>query len=62
MDASLPYFLPVPVLPGTFGAFIRIRSAIVSKQILFDIGIAGTHLRLRRIDPAVDRRAYPSPM
>lgn len=41
VDASLPYFLPVPVLPGTFGAFIRIRSAIVSKQILFDIGIAG---------------------
>ena len=32
VDASLPYFLPVPVLPGTFGAFIRIRSAIVSKR------------------------------
>lgn len=41
VDASLPYFLPVPMLPGTFGAFIRIRSAIVSKRILFDIGIAG---------------------
>jgi membrane-associated protease RseP (regulator of RpoE activity) len=41
VNASLPYFLPVPVLPGTFGAFIRIRSAILSKRILFDIGIAG---------------------
>lgn len=41
VDASLPYFLPVPTLIGTFGAFIRIRSAIVSKRILFDIGIAG---------------------
>ena len=41
VDATLPFFLPVPTLIGTFGAFIRIRSAIVSKRILFDIGIAG---------------------
>jgi membrane-associated protease RseP (regulator of RpoE activity) len=26
---------------GTFGAFIRIRSAIYSKRVLFDIGVAG---------------------
>jgi membrane-associated protease RseP (regulator of RpoE activity) len=42
IDASLPYFLPSPVpVTGTFGAFIRIRSAIRRKKILFDIGIAG---------------------
>jgi membrane-associated protease RseP (regulator of RpoE activity) len=41
VDATLPFFLPVPTLIGTFGAFIRIRSAILSKRILFDIGIAG---------------------
>jgi hypothetical protein len=41
VDASLPYFLPAPTLTGTFGAFIRIRSMIESKQALFDIGIAG---------------------
>ncbi len=41
VNASLPFFLPVPILPGTFGAFIRIRSAILSKRILFDIGVAG---------------------
>lgn len=41
VDASLPYFLPAPTLMGTFGAFIRIRSAIYSKRILFDIGVAG---------------------
>jgi membrane-associated protease RseP (regulator of RpoE activity) len=40
VDASLPYFLPSPVL-GTFGAFIRVRSPIYSKRILFDIGVAG---------------------
>jgi len=41
VDASLPYFLPAPSLIGTFGAFIRIRSAIYSKRVLFDIGVAG---------------------
>jgi hypothetical protein len=41
VDASLPYFLPAPTLTGTFGAFIRIRSAISSRRILFDIGVAG---------------------
>ena len=41
VDASLPYFIPFPTLIGTLGAFIRIRSAILSKRVLFDIGIAG---------------------
>jgi membrane-associated protease RseP (regulator of RpoE activity) len=42
VDASLPYFLPMPlVLTGTLGAFIRIREQIPSKRMLFDIGIAG---------------------
>lgn len=41
VDVTLPFFLPAPTLIGTFGAFIRIRSAILAKRILFDIGIAG---------------------
>jgi membrane-associated protease RseP (regulator of RpoE activity) len=42
VDATLPFFLPVPLpFTGTLGAFIRIRSAIPSKRVLFDIGIAG---------------------
>ncbi len=40
VDASLPYFMPSPFM-GTFGAFIRVRSAIFSKRVLFDIGVAG---------------------
>jgi membrane-associated protease RseP (regulator of RpoE activity) len=40
VNASLPYFLPSPLL-GTFGAFIRLRSPICSKCVLFDIGVAG---------------------
>lgn len=41
VDASWPYFLPVPTPVGTMGAFIRIRSPILTRAALFDIGIAG---------------------
>ena len=43
VDASLPFFLPVPfvLMTGTLGAFIRIREPIPTKRMLFDIGIAG---------------------
>jgi membrane-associated protease RseP (regulator of RpoE activity) len=41
VDASLPFFIPFPTLIGTMGAVIRIRSPILSKRALFDIGIAG---------------------
>lgn len=39
--ASLPYFIPAPTVIGTLGAFIRIKSPIVSRRALFDVGIAG---------------------
>lgn len=41
IPCTLPYFLPVPINFGTFGAFIRIKAPIRSKQELFDVGIAG---------------------
>ncbi len=41
LDASLPYFMPFPSIIGTLGAFIRIRSPIYSRLVLFDVGIAG---------------------
>jgi membrane-associated protease RseP (regulator of RpoE activity) len=43
VDATLPYFLPLPgfSLAGTLGAFIRIRGPIPNRRALFDIGIAG---------------------
>ena len=42
VDATLPFFMPAPTpVTGTLGAFIRIRSPIYSKRVLFDIGIAG---------------------
>jgi len=39
--ATLPFFIPFPTLIGTLGAFIRIRSPLRSRAVLFDIGIAG---------------------
>ncbi|HVN09954.1 MAG TPA: site-2 protease family protein [Patescibacteria group bacterium] len=41
ISASYPYFIPFPSIFGTMGAFIRIRSPIVNRKALFDVGIAG---------------------
>ncbi len=53
LSVTLPYYLPgivVPpiadfggttFMPGTFGAFIRVRSAIQNKKQLMDVGAAG---------------------
>lgn len=41
IEASLPFFLPAPTFIGTFGAFIRFRSAVKSRRELFDVGVAG---------------------
>ena len=41
LPCTLPYFLPVPLTFGTFGAFIRIYAPIRSKRELFDVGVAG---------------------
>ncbi len=44
VDATLPYFIPAPpflFLIGTFGAFIKIKSAISNRSALLQIGAAG---------------------
>jgi membrane-associated protease RseP (regulator of RpoE activity) len=43
VDATLPFFIPQPplLIPGTFGAFIRMKSAVPSRRAQFDIGLAG---------------------
>ena len=53
VDATLPYFLPAPTFIGTFGAFIRIRSPIYSKRVLFDIGAAGPIAGFVALAPAL---------
>ena len=42
VPASFPLFIPGPPhFIGTFGAVIRMRSAIMNRRALFDIGVAG---------------------
>ncbi len=39
--ATLPYFIPAPSLIGTFGAFIKMKSPIMTRNALVDIGASG---------------------
>jgi len=41
IDASLPYFIPAPTFIGTFGAFIKMRSPMLNKRVLLDVGANG---------------------
>jgi len=41
VDATLPYFIPAPTLIGTFGAVIKIKSAVPDRRALLDIGATG---------------------
>lgn len=39
--ATLPYFIPAPSIIGTFGAFIKMESPIITRKALIDIGASG---------------------
>ncbi len=42
VDATLPYYIPMPFfLFGTLGAVIRTRQIVPSRKAMFDIGVAG---------------------
>lgn len=40
-EATLPYFIPAPSIIGTFGAFIKMKSPIITRKALIDIGASG---------------------
>jgi membrane-associated protease RseP (regulator of RpoE activity) len=41
VNATLPYFIPVPTLIGTMGAVIKMKGRMPDRDALFDIGVAG---------------------
>ena len=41
VQASLPYFIPLPTYIGSMGAVIRMKGRIPDRRALFDIGAAG---------------------
>jgi membrane-associated protease RseP (regulator of RpoE activity) len=55
VDATLPYFIPMPliVLTGTLGAVIKIREPFPNRTVLFDIGVAGPIAGFALLVPAL---------
>ena len=41
IKATLPYFIPAPSFIGTFGAFIKMKSPIITRNALIDVGASG---------------------
>jgi membrane-associated protease RseP (regulator of RpoE activity) len=41
VEASFPYFIPVPFFLGTFGAIIRMKTLPRDRNALFDVGAVG---------------------
>jgi len=39
--ATLPYYIPAPTIIGTFGAFIKVKSPIPTKEALVEMGATG---------------------
>ncbi len=41
LEVTLPFFIPAPTLIGTMGAVIKIKSPILDRRALLDIGVSG---------------------
>ncbi|HLF72813.1 MAG TPA: site-2 protease family protein [Anaerolineales bacterium] len=64
VPATLPFFLPAPLLSplGTLGAFIMMRGIPKNKRTLFDIGVAGPLAGLVIAIPVLFIGLYLSPL
>ena len=60
IPASLPYFIPLPVVPfGTLGAVIGMEGSRANRRELFDMGVAGPLAGLT-VGAADHRRRHPA--
>ena len=46
VDTTLPYFIPLPFLPGTYGCLVQMRSPIPNRKAVFDLGFIASILGL----------------
>jgi membrane-associated protease RseP (regulator of RpoE activity) len=46
IDSTLPYFIPLPFLPGTYGCLVQLRSPIPDRKAVFDLGFVASSLGL----------------
>ncbi len=46
IETNLPYFIPLPFPPGTYGCLVQMRSPIPNRKAVFDLGFAASFLGL----------------
>ncbi len=46
IDTNLPYFIPLPFPPGTYGCLVQMRSPIPNRKAIFDLGFVASFLGL----------------
>ncbi len=46
IDTNLPYLIPLPIPPGTYGSFLQMRSPIPDRKAIFDLGFIAASLGL----------------
>jgi membrane-associated protease RseP (regulator of RpoE activity) len=46
IETTLPYFIPLPFFPGTYGCLVQMQSPIPSRKAIFDLGLVASTLGL----------------